>query len=58
MKRSLAEMDEIITVVRTRSSVVAWVSDKGVVIYNPGETKLTVLVGADGSFFVGAHVKA
>ena len=29
----------------------SWVTEKGVVIYNPGDTKLTVLVGADRSFF-------
>jgi hypothetical protein len=53
MKRSLAEREEIVTAVRDRTSVVAWVTDKGVVIYNPGDTKLTVLVGADRSFFDG-----
>ena len=53
MKRSLAEREEIVTVVRSRTSVVAWVTDKGVIIYDPSETKLTVLVGADGSFFDG-----
>ena len=50
MKRSLTERNEIVTVVRSRTSVVAWVTEKGVIIYNPAETKLTVLVGADRSF--------
>ena len=53
MKRALAERNEIVTVVRSKTSVVAWVTEKGVIIYNPCETKLTVLVGADGSFFDG-----
>ncbi len=53
MKRSLAEREEIITEVRDRTAVVAWVTEKGVIIYNPAETKLTLLVGADGSFFDG-----
>ncbi len=53
MKRSLAEREEIIAAVRSRSSVVAWVTERGVVIYDPSETKLTLLVGADGSFFDG-----
>src|ERR1019366_3201909 len=53
MKRSLTERNEIVTVVRSRTSVVAWVTEKGVIIYNPAETKLTVLVGADRSFFDG-----
>ena len=51
MKRSLAERNEIVTVVRSRTSVVAWVTKKGVVIFDPNETKLTVLVGADLYFF-------
>ena len=49
MKRSLEEREEIITAVRSRTTVVAWVTEKGVVIYFPGDTKLTVLVGADRS---------
>jgi hypothetical protein len=49
MKKSLAERNEIVRAVRCRSSVVAWVTKKGIIIYNPHETKLTVLVGADGS---------
>ena len=49
MKRSLAERNEIVRAVRSRTSIVAWVTDKGVVIYNPNETKLTILVGADRS---------
>lgn len=55
MKRSLAEREEIISVVRSRTSVVAWVTDKGVIIFDPTETKLTMLVGADGSFFDGVN---
>ena len=53
MKRALAERNEIVTVVRSRLSVVAWVTEKGVIIYDPSVTKLTVLVGADRSFFDG-----
>ena len=53
MKRALAERNEIVTVVRSKTSVVAWVTEKGVIIYNPCETKLTLLVGADRSFFDG-----
>jgi len=53
MKRSLAERKEIITAVRSRTTVVAWVTENGVIIYNPCETNLTVLVGADRSFFDG-----
>jgi len=53
MKRSLAERNELVTVVRCRSSVVAWVTERGVIIYDPSDTKLTLLVGADGSFFDG-----
>jgi hypothetical protein len=53
MKRLLVDRNEIVTVVRSKTSVVAWVTEKGVIIYNPCETKLTVLVGADRSFFDG-----
>ena len=53
MKRSLEEREEIVTAVRSRTTVVAWVTENGVIIYNPGETKLTLLLGADGSFFDG-----
>lgn len=53
MKRSLAERKEIITAVRSRTSVVAWVTEKGVIIFNPDDTKLTLLVGAGRSFFDG-----
>jgi hypothetical protein len=49
MRRSLAERNEIITVVRSKTSLVAWVTNKGVLIYNPRDTELTVLVGADRS---------
>ena len=53
MKRVLAERKEIITAIRSRTSVVAWITERGVIIFDPNETKLTVLVGADGSFFDG-----
>ena len=53
MKRSLKERNELVTVVRSRTSIVAWVTEKGVIIFDPCETKLTLLVGADGSFFDG-----
>ena len=53
MKSALADRNEIVTVVRSWTSVVAWVTEKGVVIFDPNETKLTVLVRADGSFFDG-----
>jgi hypothetical protein len=53
MKRSLEERKEIVTVVRSKTSVVAWVTENGVIIYDPSETKLTVLVGANISFFDG-----
>ncbi len=58
MKRSLAEREEIITAVRSRTTVVAWVTEKGVVIYFPGDTELTVLVGADRSIIDAVDEKA
>ena len=35
MKRLLAERNEIVTVVRSRTSVVAWVTEKGVAPVKP-----------------------
>ena len=58
MIRSLAERDDIVTAVRSKTSVVAWVTDKGVVIHFPGDTKLTVLVGADRSILDAVDEKA
>lgn len=49
MKRVLAEREEIITAVRSKTSIVSWVTEKGVIIYNPNETRPTLLVGADRS---------
>ena len=48
-EKVLAERNEIVRVVRSKNSILAWVTDKGVVIYNPNETKQTLLVGADRS---------
>ena len=58
MIRSLAERDEIITAVRSKTSVVAWVTDKGVVIHFPNDTKLTVLVGAHRSILDAVDERA
>ena len=58
MIRSLAERDDIVTAVRTGTTVVAWVTEKGVVIYFPGDTELKVLVGADRSIVDAVDEKA
>ena len=58
MRRSLAEREEIITAVRSKTSVVAWVTEKGVVIYFPGDTKLTVVIGADRSIIDAVDERA
>ena len=58
MTRSLAERDEIITAVRSRTTVVAWVTERGVVIHIPGDTELTVLIGADRSILDAVDERA
>jgi len=45
---------EIFRAVQSRTSVVAWVTEKGLIFYNPDDTKkLTLPVGADRSFVGG-----
>lgn len=57
MSRKPPGREEVVRLVRSRTSTVAWVTEKGVILYNPDNPeRLSLVVGA-GRSFVGGIAK-